>query len=350
MIPSKILLTNNIKSAIADFFSEKSFSKIGIIVDENTKELCLPKIITAINQKKYCIIETKSGEENKNIDSCILAWKKLTDCKFDRNSLVINLGGGIICDMGGFIASTFKRGIEFINIPTTLLSQVDASIGGKIGIDFMQYKNQLGLFKEASKTIISTEFLKTLNKREIKSGFSEIFKHSLIKDSKYFDEIIKNNWNYQNWDHHIKKSIEIKSKIVTKDPEELGLRKILNFGHTIGHGVESTFLNTKNKLLHGEAISVGIICESFISKNRSGLKEIELNKINKYILDNYSFEKIHHHNINKIINNIVQDKKNIDEIIRMTLLKKIGSSTYDISVTKKEIEESVLYFNNLLNK
>jgi len=350
MIPDNILFTNNIKSAFADFFSTKSFSKIGVIVDENTKVYCLPKITDENILKKLIIIEIKSGEENKNIDSCILIWKKLTNYKFDRNSLLINLGGGVITDMGGFIASTYKRGIKFINIPTTLLSQVDASIGGKTGIDFFEFKNHIGLFNNPSQIIISTEFLKTLNNREIKSGFAEIIKHSLIYESGYFNKILKYKWDEQVWKYHIKKSINIKSEIVTKDPKDLGIRKILNFGHTIGHGIESTFINSRNKLLHGESILIGILCESYISTIKTGLSKINLKKISNYILANYNFKKIKKSNFKKIINNLIQDKKNKNGFIKMSLLKNIGISTYNITISKNEIIESLLYFNNLLKK
>jgi len=350
MIPSNILFTNNIKSALADFFSKKSFSKICIIVDENSKKHCLSKVIDKDNNNEFIIIEIESGEKNKILDSCVMVWKQLTKYEFDRNSLLINLGGGVICDMGGFIASTFKRGIKFINLPTTLLSQVDASIGGKIGIDFFEYKNHIGLFRNPYQIFISTSFLDTLNDREIKSGFAEIIKHSLIYDNKYFNKIIKFKWNQQNWNQHIKKSIKIKSNIVNEDPKESGIRKILNFGHTIGHGIESCFINSNNYLLHGEAIMIGMICESYISTNKTGLNKLSLKKISNYILDNYNFKKIQKLNITKIIKNITQDKKNKNENIRMSLLKSIGVSTYNITISKNEIEQSLLYFNNLLKK
>ena len=215
------------------------YSKIGILVDENTKEFCLP-LLSEI--KKSVIIEIKSGEENKNIDSCNLIWEALTKNCFDRNSLLINLGGGVIGDMGGFCASTYKRGIEFIQIPTSLLAMVDASVGGKLGVDFNGLKNQVGLFSNPKSVIINPKFLETLPEDELRSGFAEVVKHALIVDKNLWNHLKNNPFQDLYWEEIIESSVQIKNKIVMSDPKEKGERKKLNFGHTFGHAIESYYL------------------------------------------------------------------------------------------------------------
>ena len=224
--------------------------------------------------------------------------------------------------MGGFIASTYKRGIDFINIPTTLLAQVDASVGGKLGIDFNNFKNQIGVFKVPNLIVVDIKFLATLPERELKSGFAEVIKHCLIKDEEMFNEINKIQWSENNWDQIVRHSIEIKSDIVRNDLEEKGIRKILNFGHSIGHAIETTYLQQNNKLLHGEAIAIGMICESFLSVHNKKLSKNEFDKISEYIINVYQPIKINF--IEEILININQDKKNINQKIMISSLNKIG--------------------------
>ena len=346
MVPSKILFVNNIKSALADFFSSNNYTKVGILVDENTEKLCLPSIINNNESNDFLILKIKSGEKNKNINSCIKIWGELTNNKFDRNSLIINLGGGVITDMGGFIAATYKRGIDFINIPTTLLAQVDASVGGKLGIDFNSYKNQIGVFKESKFTFIDTKFLLTLSKRELNSGYAEIIKHCLIKDKSKFNEIYNQKLDKNNWENIIKHSIDIKSIIVKSDLKENGLRKILNFGHTIGHAIESTYMNKEKKLLHGEAIAIGMICESYISYKLKKLKFDELKKISNIIIKIFNPKKINF--FEEIIEKSYQDKKNINNKIKICVLNEIGKCKYDYEINENLIVKSLEYYNKIL--
>ena len=232
-------------------FGISTYSKVAILVDENTKRDCLhklPKIENAI------IIEIKSGEEYKNISTCNFIWEQLTINNFDRNSLLINLGGGVIGDMGGFCAATYKRGLDFIHIPTTLLAMVDASVGGKLGIDFKGFKNQIGLFNNPKAVLISPEFLETLAESELKSGFSEVVKHALISDNSLWVKLKNTPFTDFDWGDIIDTNVQIKNKIVLADPFEKGERKKLNFGHTFGHAIESYYLEKGTPISHGEAV------------------------------------------------------------------------------------------------
>lgn len=273
---------NHIKSelhfelaSIATFFQNEKYDKIAVLTDENTSKYCLPLIQNLI--PSFIEIKIDSGESYKNIQTCQLIWNKLLAHEFSRKSLLINLGGGVINDMGSFAASIYKRGIDCMNIPTTLLSMVDASIGGKTGIDYLHYKNVIGSFYKAKSTIIDSTFITTLAKKQIVSGYAEMLKHGLIADFNYFNELSNLAlFEIKNWNLLIKKSIEIKSTIVLKNPKEKGLRKILNFGHTIGHALESYFLQNSIDLLHGEAIIYGMIAALYLSN-------LKFNYSNKFI-------------------------------------------------------------------
>ena len=258
----------------------KSYSKVAILVDENTKKNCLKKIPKIENS---IIIEIQSGEENKNLQTCNFIWQELTNHAFDRNSLLINLGGGVIGDMGGFCASTYKRGIQFIHIPTTLLAMTDAAIGGKLGVDFNNLKNQIGVFSNPKSVIINPIFLDTLPKKEVKSGFSEVVKYALTSDINLWKMIKKSDFKKLNWEAIITYSVKLKNKIILADPTEIGERKKLNFGHTFGHAIESYYLNNGTPILHGEAVFMGMILETEISN----LLDSEKNEIKNYILSNF---------------------------------------------------------------
>ena len=304
------------------------YSKIGILVDENTKEFCLP-LLSEI--KKSVIIEIKSGEENKNIDSCNLIWEALTKNSFDINSLLINLVGGVIGDMGGFCASTYKRGIEFIQIPTSLLAMVDASVGGKLGVDFNGLKNQVGLFSNPKSVIINPKFLETLPEDELRSGFAEVVKHALIVDKNLWNHLKNNPFQDLYWEEIIESSVQIKNKIVMSDPKEKGERKKLNFGHTFGHAIESYYLQKGTPILHGEAIFVGIILESELSS----LSVSEKNDIKNYILSNFSLP--YTPSKSNLLNFLRNDKKNFEEKINFSLLEGIGNCTINNLFSEDEL-------------
>jgi len=301
-------------------FDISTYSQVAILVDENTKRDCLhklPKIENAI------IIEIKSGEEYKNISTCNFIWEQLTINNFDRNSLLINLGGGVIGDMGGFCATTYKRGIEFLHIPTTLLAMVDASVGGKLGIDFKGFKNQIGLFNNPKAVLISPEFLETLAESELKSGFAEVVKHALISDNSLWVKLKNTPFTDLDWEDIIDTSVQIKNKIILADPFEKGERKKLNFGHTFGHAIESYYLEKGTPISHGEAVFMGMILETEISD----LSETDKNEIKNYILSNFALpytpKKSYLHKF------LINDKKNQDGKINFTLLSGIGNCSFD---------------------
>ena len=271
----------------------------------------------------------------------------MTSAKLDRKSLMINLGGGVIGDMGGFCAATYKRGIDFINLPTTLLSQVDASIGGKLGIDFQGFKNHIGLFRNPKKVIIYPGFLGSLPENELRSGYAEVIKHCLIADGDYWDKLIKTNWDQQPWEPIIEHSIEVKTTITKQDPQENGLRKILNFGHTIGHAAESFFLESLHPILHGEAVALGMIAESYLSTKRSGLSTEQQNQIVDYISSTYKKINLDEESIERISELITQDKKNEADQIKASLLEKIGKAVYDITITTAEVKEALQFYQGV---
>ena len=313
---------------LAELLIPSRYSKIFILVDENTSQYCLPHLLNNLaTEIEIEIIELEVGEIHKNIETCTEVWAALSELGGDRKSLLINLGGGVISDLGGFVACTFKRGIDFINIPTTLLSMVDASIGGKNGVDLGNLKNQIGIIREPKAVIVDTQFLNTLPQNEMRSGLAEMLKHGLIFDKKYWDKLkdLKDLYT-EDLNQLIHQSIQIKNTIVCEDLTENGIRKSLNFGHTLGHAIESYFLenNAKTTLLHGEAIAVGMILESYISKEKNLLTNEEYQEI-KYIINDV-FEKIEFtpFDIEKIIELLIFDKKNEFGKVKFTLLDGIG--------------------------
>lgn len=343
-----IYFDNSLQS-LNDFLAENSYSKIFIITDENTGIHCLPVLQSKLPLlDTFDIIEITPGEENKNIDYCIAIWRMLLDFEADRKALVINLGGGVVTDMGSFAASTFKRGVDFVQIPTTLLSQVDASVGGKTGIDINGVKNIIGTFAQPKAVIISSDFLRTLPKRELKSGFAEMLKHGIIADENYFKSLtlIEDLENIS--DDLVFTSVTIKNHVVTTDPYEHGLRKILNYGHTIGHAVESWSLNNqKKRLLHGEAIAIGMICEAFLGNKLVGLSDEDLQTITQTFLKVYGNYTLKTGIEAQLLETMRNDKKNYGGKINFSLPNKIGNCLFDIAVTEADILESLDYYREL---
>ena len=346
----EIHIGNDCFSKLNEFLSSKKYSSVFILVDENSKKHCLPLLKRSFDKiLSYTLIQIKSGEKNKNIRTCEKIWNLLSKQNADRKSLLINLGGGVISDIGGFAASTYKRGIDFINIPTTLLAQVDASVGGKTGIDFSNFKNQIGTFAFPKAVFIDPAFLNTLNKRELLSGFAEVIKHGLIADENYWrriSEISNNNILGGTIQELISTSIQIKNAIVSKDPYENGLRKALNFGHTIGHAIESASLKSKKKLLHGEAIALGMICEAYISRKCTGLPSDQLNGISSFIISIFKPAPVKFPT-KQLIALMKQDKKNNNSEINFSLLNSIGKVEINNSCSEELIEEALHFLNTL---
>lgn len=318
------------------------YSGIAILVDENTRELCYPRIKDLL--PPHQLVEVPAGEEHKNLATCQFIWQRLTEYQFDRHSLLIIVGGGVLGDMGGFCAATYKRGIDFMLVPTTLLSQVDASIGGKLGIDFGSFKNHLGVFQLPVQTQIATTFLQTLPHRELRSGFAEVIKHCIISDKKMWDFITKRPLESQPWSRLVRHSVRFKDGIVTKDPRERGVRQILNFGHTMGHALEGHFLTTGNRLFHGEAVAAGMIMESHMAAARGLLKDKELEAIRQYIQS--VFGKIELPQDSQWLTLLKQDKKNRGNKILMALPKHIGKAVWGVPVSEKEILGAVEYYRS----
>ncbi|MEL6559176.1 MAG: 3-dehydroquinate synthase [Bacteroidota bacterium] len=346
MINNNVTVTSDINQELGDFLKSRDYQKIAVIVDENTEAHCLPQILESIGE--HWLLKINSGETNKTLSTCEQLWNALTEASFSRKDLVINLGGGVIGDMGGFVASTYKRGIDFINLPSTLLSQVDASIGGKLGIDFNGYKNHIGIFREPTQVIVYPAFIQTLSKRELYSGFAEVIKHGLIKDAAYWSGLINKSFEDYDWLKIINHSIEIKSEVVENDPYEKGERKILNFGHTIGHAIETYFLETPDRLLHGEAIAVGMICEAFLSSKFAGLPENQLTEISDFIIKTYDLQKIDTRLFEEIMSLTLQDKKNHAGMVNYSLLKEVGECGFDYQVPGQLVLDSLFYFNSLV--
>ncbi|MCB0409820.1 MAG: 3-dehydroquinate synthase [Flavobacteriales bacterium] len=347
---SEVYVGNDVMLVLNEMLGRYANQKIFLLVDENTLLHCVPALITKIKVLEDAeIIEIESGEENKTIDICYQIWKTMADYEADRNSLLINLGGGVITDMGGFIASTFKRGIDFVNIPTTLLSQIDASVGGKTGVDLDGLKNMIGVFNEPIGVFVCPDFLKTLDKRQMMSGYAEALKHALIADADYWNDLkngMLSDGNY--WSDLICRSIEIKNQIVTQDPKEKKERKLLNFGHTIGHAVETCSLKTDAPLLHGEAIAVGMITESFLSNQILNLPEIELKEIVKTLKCFYKFNKLESDKFHQLLELMKNDKKNSRDEINFTLLQKIGEGSVNHSADFTQIIDALNYYNSIL--
>lgn len=339
-----VIIKKDISGPLNDVLRQKPYSQVGVLVDSNTENLCYPTIKNLLPDHE--IIRVEAGERFKTLETCQSIWEQMTVKRFDRHSVLVVLGGGVLGDMGGFCASTFKRGIDFVLVPTTLLSQVDASVGGKLGIDFMGLKNHIGLFREPDATLISSVFLSSLPHRELRSGFAEVIKHCLISDESKWKEVSAKGLGEQDWDDLIDFSYQFKSGVAETDPLEGGVRKILNFGHTVGHAVESICLTRPEPLLHGEAIAIGMITESHISFEKGMIAKGALDAITSYLLDIFGKKK-DMPAANEIIQLMTQDKKNRSNTILMALLEKIGHAVWDVGVSEKEIRDSLDYYHSL---
>lgn len=326
---------------------QSKYSSVLVLADTHTAQFCYPLIKEYLPEHHLIIIPP--GESEKHIETCKYLWEEFTRLRAERASLLINLGGGVIGDMGGFVASTYKRGFDFMNIPTTLLSMVDASVGGKLGIDFNGIKNLIGVFTDPKDVFINAAFLQTLPFEQLRSGFAEVIKHGLIADETYFNSVKNISLQEANdWHLIIARSVEIKKQVVEKDPYEAGWRKILNFGHTVGHAVEAWSLqNDEQPLLHGEAIAIGMICEAWLSHATNGLSEAALNEISNTIFryfEKYSIEKIP---ASQLIEYMRLDKKNSQSHIQFSLLNSIGNCDFNCQATDEQINASILFYSGL---
>ncbi|WP_027136474.1 3-dehydroquinate synthase [Gaetbulibacter saemankumensis] len=328
---------------------ENNFSKIFILVDENTHQNCLPIFLEKLDTNiSIEIIEIESGEINKTIETCTGVWNALSELDADRKSLLINIGGGVITDLGGFVACTFKRGMAYVNVPTTLLSMVDASVGGKTGVDLGHLKNQIGVISNPDLVLIDTFYLNTVPQNQMRSGLAEMLKHGLISDIAYWNKFQDlSKLKLDDLDQLIYESVLIKKHVVEVDPFENGLRKTLNYGHTLGHAIESYYLSNPNRttLLHGEAIVIGMILASYLSSKLAGFPMETTNEIKKLFLNYYDKIIIPKEDYTPIIDLLKYDKKNNHGNINFVLLEAIGKPKIDCLVEDDLIIESFDYYN-----
>lgn len=332
------------------FLSQKlaagQYSSVFVLCDDQTQLHCWPALQKWVPEVADAhLLVMKSGEINKTIETCTSLWKELSVGGADRNSLLVNLGGGVVTDLGGFVACTYKRGIDFINIPTSLLSMVDASVGGKTGVDLGILKNQVGIIQEPIAVLVLPNFLNTLPERQMHNGMVEMLKHGLIVDKGHWDVLTVENCSQLELIQH---SIEIKKEVVRQDPTEKGLRKILNFGHTLGHAIESFLLNhsERSPLLHGEAIAIGMILEAYLSHKVCGLSLLDAELIKKKIDSIFKKETFTSDEIEAISSLMQHDKKNVSGNLRFSLLKEIGQGVYDQEIQLEDIAAAFDYYKS----
>ncbi len=346
---SNIIFNETGYTVLNQYIKSEKNSKIFILVDSNTAEYCIPYFLNNLDSEvSFQTIEIKPGEEHKTIKTCVDVWNILSEKGADRKSLIINLGGGVVTDLGGFVACTFRRGIKYINVPTTLLAMVDASVGGKTGVDLGALKNQIGIINSGDFVLVDTNYLSTLPKNQFNSGVSEMLKHGLITSDEYWTKMKNYLINANNLDELIHESIKIKALVVEKDQNETGLRKTLNFGHTLGHAIESYFLenNSKKELLHGEAIAIGMVLETFISHKLLDFPKDKMNDVKATILDLFPRIRFEEEDFKEIIKLLRFDKKNNYGNINFVLLNDIGNPELDCQVENDLIIEAFHFYKN----
>jgi len=352
---NNVIISTDIKQTLTEAVEAVKHDKLFLLTDETTHELCYPVVKDIPCLKDAIQITIGATDTHKTLETLANVWTQMGNGGGTRHSLMVNLGGGMVTDLGGFAASTFKRGIKYINIPTTLLSMVDASVGGKTGINFNGLKNEIGVFNSPETVIIDTEFLKTLDHENICSGYAEMLKHGLIKtltqngsEKDYADFGLLLNFDLDNVDYPllgrmVGASVAVKERIVEEDPFEHGIRKALNLGHTAGHAFESWAL-TRKPYLHGYAVAWGIICELYLSCTKTGFPTEKMRQTVRFIKDNYGILPITCDDYEELYEYMTHDKKNTAGIINFTLLGGIGDIRINQSANKEEIFEMLDFF------
>ncbi|MBK8954762.1 MAG: 3-dehydroquinate synthase [Saprospiraceae bacterium] len=332
-----------------EFIAFGNYSSLHIVVDDHTNQSCLPVFLESISQQPEGVALLPSGELNKDLNTCEKLWSQWMHDKLDRNSLVIALGGGVLCDLVGFCAATFQRGLDCVYVPTSLMAMVDAAFGGKTAVNLHMTKNMIGLFNLPQAILLDPIFLKTLDDRQMKNGFAEIIKHSLIQDPPYWQDIENGSWpvEEEEMNHLIKRSIRTKLDIVEKDPLENNIRKALNFGHTIGHAIEKSSLESARDVLHGEAIAIGMIVESIISAQKYHWKPTYLERITNLLLPFVNKQSWDECLIPKILEDVQFDKKRIGKNILFSLLEQPGKPVWNVNLNSEEIQHGLNTFHEL---
>ena len=343
----KVVISGNLERDLVNAISECEHDRIFVLTDETTQQLCWPKIKNFKALRNSTPIIIKATDTHKNLDTLSQVWQALSNGGATRHSLMINLGGGMVTDLGGFAASTFKRGIDFINIPTTLLAMVDASVGGKTGINFGGLKNEIGVFSDSRFVIINTQFLDTLDHDNICSGYAEMLKHGLISDERTWAELVTFNLDtpdLSQLQRMVAESIKVKERIVEADPHELGIRKALNLGHTMGHAFESFAMRRGTPILHGYAVAYGLISELYMSARKTAFPTDRMHQTVQFIRENYGTFNITCDNYPTLIELMHHDKKNTSGIINFTLLGNVGDIRINQTANEEEIKEALDFF------
>ena len=348
MNPQKVVIAQDLEQSLEEAVKACEHDRMFILVDETTERCCLPVVEGFGVLKGAQRIVIGATDTHKTLESLAHVWEELGKGGATRHSLLINIGGGMVTDLGGFAASTFKRGINYINIPTTLLAMVDASVGGKTGINFRGLKNEIGVFSNASTVILDTQFLKTLDAENIRSGYAEMLKHGLISNEKMWAELVNFELGSLNPDvsslkRMLADSVSVKERIVTEDPTEQGIRKALNLGHTIGHAFESLALQRK-PVLHGYAVAWGLVCELYLSSIKTGFPTDKLHQTVGFIKAHYGKMTITCDDYPTLLELMKHDKKNVADTINFTLLGGIGDIRINQTATKEEIYEALDFY------
>ena len=346
MSQQKVLIADKLEATLAVAVSECEHDRIFILTDENTEKLCLPLVAAFPCLEGAKTIVIGASDTNKNLESLSHVWEELGQGGATRHTLLINIGGGMVTDLGGFAASTFKRGINYINIPTTLLAMVDASVGGKTGINFRGLKNEIGVFNNASSVILHTPFLRTLDSENILSGYAEMLKHGLISNEEMWAELLEfriESLEFSRLQRMLADSVAVKQRIVTEDPTEKGIRKALNLGHTIGHAFESYALEHK-PVLHGYAVAWGLICELYLSAIKTCFPSDKMHQTVNFIKEHYGKMTITCDDYPTLLELMTHDKKNVSGIINFTLLGGIGDIRINQTASKQDIYEALDFY------
>lgn len=341
---------HDISKKLNEIIAKNEYGLVFILTDCHTESYCLPKLTEVLKGNFETVISViEAGEANKNLSSATDVWKQLAENRQSRKILMLNLGGGMVTDLGGFVAATFMRGIDFINLPTSLLAMVDASVGGKTAVNLGLTKNLVGAFSWPLMTLIDVNYLETLPKREFTAGLAEMLKHGLIQDRNHWNQLKeKENLSVENIGELIQQSIQIKLAVTAADPKEKGWRKILNFGHTVGHAIESVFMNEEQSLLHGEAIAAGMLVETILSQMKNGLKMQEVDEVFKVILQYFEPIVFEETTVLSLIDQMKFDKKNHLSQINFSLLKEIGQCEHDIFVDETDLLQSFQTYHQRL--
>ena len=351
MSKQKVIICQNLNENLSEAIQACPHDKVFILVDIHTQELCLPLLEGIKGLEESHIITIGAEDIHKNLETLAHVWKELGEHGATRHSLMINLGGGMVTDLGGFAASTFKRGIKYINIPTTLLAMVDASVGGKTGINFNGLKNEIGVFSPAEYVLIDTQFLKSLDSRNLLSGYAEMLKHGIISTTEHWAELLNfdmNHIDYKALQELVAQSVQIKENIVEEDPFEKGIRKALNVGHTAGHAFESFAMETGHHVLHGYAVAWGIVCELYFSHQKVGFPTDKLRQTIQFIKEHYGVLTFDCKQYDRLYEFMTHDKKNSAGIINFTLMGEIGDIRINQSATKEEIMEMLDFYRETM--